>query len=275
MPLSLTSLVSTMCGVGEARAAALASLGILTVGDLIRHYPRGYQRRGDVRTVAEAAEQIRAGNEMPVSLILTVSAEPSYRVIRRGMSVLRLRAFDETGVCEITYFNQSFLKNTFHTGGEFRFFGRATLEGRILKMSSPIWEPCIPERALPAIVPVYRLAAGLSQKVLAGLIRDAITAVFAQIPETLPPEVMSRASLCTLPFSMRHIHMTPADAEACGVKDKDMVSVRIENTGRALTFDDVVVRVSNNYAFAMHIDTDESNAACASGKVMGEIIVRK
>ena len=62
----------------------------------------------------------------------------------------------------------------------------------------------------------------------------------------------------------RHIHMTPADAEAFGCKDKDVVSVKIDSDGRALVFGDVVVRVSPSYALAMHIDTDESNAGCVA-----------
>ena len=59
----------------------------------------------------------------------------------------------------------------------------------------------------------------------------------------------------------RHIHMTPQDAEKFGVKDKEIVSVKAESADRSLTFDDVVVRVSEKFALAMHIDTDESNAA--------------
>jgi len=70
----------------------------------------------------------------------------------------------------------------------------------------------------------------------------------------------------------RHIHMTPADAEALGVKDKDVVSVKIDTDGRAVVYGDTVVRVSEKFALAMHIDTDESNAACAAGKVFGEIV---
>ena len=77
----------------------------------------------------------------------------------------------------------------------------------------------------------------------------------------------------------RHIHLTPdeaaafglGDAAEFGVKDKDVVSVKLNNPERALTFGDVVVRVSPSYALAMHIDTDESNAACAFGEVYGEI----
>ena len=72
----------------------------------------------------------------------------------------------------------------------------------------------------------------------------------------------------------RHIHMTPADAEVFGVKDKDIVSVKVipPVEGRALIFGDVVVRVSEKFSLAMHIDTDESNAACAVNGTMGELI---
>ncbi|MDO4296043.1 MAG: phosphate propanoyltransferase [bacterium] len=70
----------------------------------------------------------------------------------------------------------------------------------------------------------------------------------------------------------RHIHATPEDAEQLGVKDKDIVSVKIDTEGRSLIFGDVVVRVSSSYALAMHIDTDESNAAGCGREVYGEIV---
>ena len=70
----------------------------------------------------------------------------------------------------------------------------------------------------------------------------------------------------------RHIHMTPEDAKEYGVEDKQIVSVKVNTQGRALTFGDVVVRVSPKFSLAMHIDTDESNAACAAPGTMGEII---
>ena len=73
-------------------------------------------------------------------------------------------------------------------------------------------------------------------------------------------------------IAKRHIHFNPAEAEAFGVKDKQIVKVRI-NGARSLIFDEVVCRVNPNYALAMHIDTDECNAAGAFGTVYGEVIL--
>ena len=70
----------------------------------------------------------------------------------------------------------------------------------------------------------------------------------------------------------RHIHFTPEDAKEFGVEDKQIVSVKIDSDGRSVIFGDVVVRVSEKFAAAMHIDTDEANAACAFGECYGEII---
>ena len=70
----------------------------------------------------------------------------------------------------------------------------------------------------------------------------------------------------------RHIHATNADAEALGVTNGDIVSVKVDTDGRSLVFGDVVVRVSDSYALAMHIDTDESNAAACGREQYGEIV---
>ncbi len=78
---------------------------------------------------------------------------------------------------------------------------------------------------------------------------------------------------CGVIAAKRHIHFDPKTAEEYGLKDKQIVSVKVgEGTGRETTFGDVVIRVSESYAPAMHIDTDESNAAGLGGTVDGEII---
>ena len=73
-------------------------------------------------------------------------------------------------------------------------------------------------------------------------------------------------------IAKRHIHMTPADAEKLGITDKQVVQVKIDSE-RSTIYDDVVCRVHPNFALAMHIDTDECNAAGAFGEVYGEILL--
>lgn len=74
-------------------------------------------------------------------------------------------------------------------------------------------------------------------------------------------------------IAKRHIHMTNANAEDFGVENGQIVSVKINSSERSLIFGDVVVRVSDSYSLAMHIDTDESNAVMADREVYGEVIL--
>lgn len=70
----------------------------------------------------------------------------------------------------------------------------------------------------------------------------------------------------------RHIHMSPADAQNFGVSHGDLVSVKVDSESRSLTFSDVVIRVSSNFRLAMHVDTDEANAANLSSGSTGTLI---
>jgi putative phosphotransacetylase len=74
-------------------------------------------------------------------------------------------------------------------------------------------------------------------------------------------------------IAKRHIHMTPDDASSFGVKDKQIVSVKVTNSSRSLVYGDVVVRVRKDFALAMHIDTDEANAAGLNGDTQGILVL--
>ena len=70
----------------------------------------------------------------------------------------------------------------------------------------------------------------------------------------------------------RHLHATPDDAARMNLQHGQIISIKIDGTGRSMTFGDVVVRVSPKSALAVHVDTDEANAGSLSGEVWGEVI---
>ena len=108
--MDMSSSVRYVKGVGDKKALLLGKLGIYTVADLISYYPRDYEDRGNVQPVAETELGQTA------SLILTVGTVPVYRLIRKGLSVTKFNAYDDSGVCNITFFNQPYAKDVYKTG---------------------------------------------------------------------------------------------------------------------------------------------------------------
>ena len=219
--------VTQFRGVGEARASALFKMGIFTAGDLLRCYPRAYQNRGDTVTLAEIREKLKNGESSgPFSVLLTIAAEPSVSMIRRGMTLLKVRAFDETDAAEITYFNQTYLRDKLTTGASFRFFGKFVLKKSRLEVASPICEPYTEGVPLPDIIPVYPLSAGLTQKMMASLVNEAMRMCGNEIAEFLPQDALVELGLPTLSYTLSNIHR-PETMEA------------LENAKRRLVFDEL------------------------------------
>ena len=206
MNYTLSTPVTVLKGVGETRVKSLLSMGIETLGDLVRCFPRAYQNRGDTVLTTDIKEKLSPGESGIFSLILTVSSEPSVRMIRRGMTVMKFSAFDEGGAVHITYFNQPYLKNTMHTGSVFRFFGKVTRENGALTMANPRSEPYYSGAVLQDIVPVYPLSAGIKQKFMAGLVSEALGYVSKELTEFLPTDVLTELSLPTYSYAINAVH---------------------------------------------------------------------
>ena len=201
--------ITALPGVGEARAKAFKKLGVENIRGLLCHYPRAYQYRGHVRSVAEARSV-----EGPVSLVLQVVSVPEeHRAYGRGKSYLRFRASDGTGTVSVTFFNQPFLKDTFRPERRFRFWGKLDTSHGV-SMTSPVYEPCVDSTGaeLAPIVPVYPLSAGLSQKFISERVRTALGAVITE-SDILPASVLLENGLCTYSFAMRNIHF-PENTDA-------------------------------------------------------------
>lgn len=191
-------------GVGAKRAEAFHKMGIFTAEDAVYRFPRAYEPRGRVKTTAEAED-----GEV-CSLILTVATEPKNAMIRRGMTLTKFSAFDEEGTCQLTYFNQPYVKDMAHKGMTFRFFGKVKREKTGVSMTSPVMEPVSGIRPLRDLVPIYPLSAGITQKLMGSVMRDALQAVRSEtdgITEYLPEDLRTRLGICGIKDALSMIHL--------------------------------------------------------------------
>lgn len=195
--------ITDLYGIGRAKAAAYAEMGVYTVGDLIYMFPRAYENRGDIVSLANSREDIKN------AVVLTVATEPKISLVKNRMSLLKFRAFDESASCEITYFNQNYLRDKFHVGDVLRFWGRVEKHNSKYQMSSPVAEPYNEAFPPPSLVPVYRLTEGLSQKVISSHISSALH-MCQDIEDHIPQYILDKNDLCPLSWALEQIHV-PVD----------------------------------------------------------------
>ena len=205
--------IEALGGVGPARKTAYNRMGVYTVEDLLYHFPRAYEHRGDIRALAESRDEAYKSSKNRMATLLTVSTEPRVSRVKGRMTILKFRAFDESGSCDVTFFNQEFLRNTFAVGGVFRFYGRVEATGKDrYSMTAPAFEPYIESRPLPPLYAVYSLTEGISNKMLTDHIRQCLPAA-ALVEDPLPESIRAAEGLCTLGYALRNIH-APEDFQS-------------------------------------------------------------
>lgn len=238
--------VRQLRGIGPRRAKTLEKLGIHTLADLIAWFPRRYEDRRGRKKIAELLD----GESVCVSAVITQPPVVSY--IRRGLDLLKIRAADDTGILHITFFNQIWLKRELVSGEEYVFYGKVEIRNKadggaetwysaetremaeistpIRAMANPVVERADRREAVGRIVPVYPLAAGVSQLVLRRCMREGLEAYKAgtgeekspastrgdgspALPDVLPDEIRAAHNLCTAEFAYENIHF-PESEEA-------------------------------------------------------------
>lgn len=206
--LTFNSPVKQLPGVGEARAKLLFKLDITDTGSLLRHFPRAYQHRGNVRLLSEAADGEFA------AFILTVRSQPVTKEVKNRMTVTKFSAADKSGAAVIVFFNQRYVGDIFGVGDTFRFWGKLTYDRGVPTLVSPAYEEVREGRPLPEFVPIYRLTSGLSQKYLGNLTRAALERIEpGSYPELLPKEAYEKLGLCRPAEAYRYIHFPQNYAE--------------------------------------------------------------
>lgn len=190
--------IRSLRGVGEQRARAMARLGIGTVRDLLRHYPKEYLDISQLNPPERARQGERTCLCGVVASVQVTRPRPRLSVIRAAVDCGGRRV-------ECVWYNQPYLKNALRINSRWLFIG--TLEARYgaPQVLNPLMERA-GEEALPPILPVYRVGRGLSQKALRGLVRQALDTAAGTLPETLPAGFRERHGLAERNFACEQVH---------------------------------------------------------------------
>lgn len=190
--------VSEVRGIGPKKADLLKSMGIVTLGDMLAHYPYAYEDRSRVTPIAEASEgaacYIRA-------VVLKISKNFAYG---RNKQMLRLTAADDSGTVEIIFFQASYYERSFQTDESYYFYGRVTKGKNGLQMVHPEFERD-PGHFESSILPIYRTTKGVTQKDMRKISGFALSQNLS-VTETLPRYLIEKNNICSREFALKNIH---------------------------------------------------------------------
>ena len=204
--MDLFSPVTALAGIGAQRAKQLEKLNIRTLYDLLAYFPRAYEDR----TVFCSIGALEFGK--PACFEAMVVSEPRTAHVRKGMDITRVQVADGTGKLTLTFFNQSYVKDSLRYGESYRFYGTLS-DGYAGQMANPAFEPA--EHAgfvTGRILPIYTLTAGISNKLLLKCVQQALAACADALPEVLPDDVLRRYHLCPARLAYETVHQ-PASWE--------------------------------------------------------------
>ena len=202
-------------GIGETRAKALEKLGVRTLRDLIGFFPRRYEDRSVIYPIAE----LPVGETACCRAM--IAAVPTSRRIPGGRTVVKVRAVDETGTLDVTFFNQAY-RQSLRPGDSFVFCGK--VEGNLLRrqMVNPLMELDGQHQLTGRIMPVYPLTRGVSQLLLQKAVRQGLDACRELLPDVLPDAVRMTHQLCYVNYAYENIHF-PASFEALAQAHRRLV----------------------------------------------------
>ena len=233
--VTLADAIQKLPGIGPARAEKLEKLGLRQVEDLLYWFPRDYEDRQRVYSVAEAPEGERC------CVAAAVTEAPSTGCTRNGLEITRLKAADDTGVLSLTFFRQSYVRTALRVGQQYIFYGAIEEFNNRKTMVNPVFDR-IQEGEdrtdrtsrtgrtgrtsrtgrTGRIVPVYRLTGGVTNALLMGAVDRALEDCGEDIPDALPLAVRQRYQLAQAAWSIRQIHF-PDDWESLAMARRRLI----------------------------------------------------
>ena len=203
-------------GVGPNRATLLNKLGIFNLKDLITYFPREHEDRGNPKNISE----LEHGEEA------LICAYPVGRLneikIRKNLTLCKLIVRDETGSCQITWYNQSYLKSVFKPNIRYKFFGKVAKNYGKIEMQSPVYETEETSRNTGKIVPIYPLTFSLTQNTIRKIIENGLKEIDGKLEETLPEYIIKKYNLYDYNTAINQIHF-PDSFEKFNLAKKRLV----------------------------------------------------
>ncbi|WP_432665158.1 ATP-dependent DNA helicase RecG [Wukongibacter baidiensis] len=200
--LSLNDPISAIKGIGPKQRALFAKLNIFSVGDLLYHFPNGYQNRRNVKTLDSVSHMEKA------TIIGTVCGEAKEIRTRKRMKLLKVPIKDSGGIGFITFFNSPFLKKVFRKNETYYFYGNINIVGSEIQLNHP--EYCNTKHDslenFCSIRPQYGLTKGLTQKKIISNIDQIVLENPLILQEYLPSSILESNSMCDIGYAIRNIH---------------------------------------------------------------------
>jgi len=191
--------IKSISGIGKNRAELLNKLNINTVGELLYFLPRSYEDRSRLVNISDVTA------DETVCIKATVASGVRENRVRKNLSVLTMRVQDTSGMMNIVWYNNRFVKNAFKLGEEYIMFGKIS-KGRLgFEMVNPVYEKCGNDKYTGKIVPIYPMTKGLNQKVLQSAISSALESVKV-IPECIPEKIRHQYNICEVNYAIKNIH---------------------------------------------------------------------
>ena len=204
----LSDPITILKGIGPSKAKQFANLNIFTLGDLICHFPRGYEDRTKLVPIEKLEPDV------PACFKAMVMNTPKTAHIRKGLDITRVQVADTTGRLNLTFFNSKFVSEQLHYGREYIFYGAVSGDFIGYNMTNPAFEALDSQPVTTRrILPIYPLTAGLSNAAVLKAVKQAL-AVCDTPPEIIPEEVRRQYGILSADRAYYAIHEPSSMAEA-------------------------------------------------------------
>ena len=204
----LTDPVTLLKGIGPTKAKQFANLNIFTLGDLICHFPRGYEDRTKLVPIEKLEPDV------PACFKAMVMNTPRTAHIRKGLDIARVQVADTSGRLNLTFFNNKYVSEQLQYGREYIFYGAVSGDFIGYNMTNPVFESLDSQPVTTRrILPIYPLTAGLSNAAMLKAVRQAL-AICDTPPEIIPASVRQEYGILSADRAYYAIHEPASMAEA-------------------------------------------------------------